>query len=299
MKGQKNLAKDTRKKQKHSRRETLSNAIMCGPITVWTVLFIILPVARLVFMSFLTKGPLGRIEYKFTLANYAEIFNPAYVNVVKESLLIAFWTTLITVLLGYPLAMVISKLKKKTSGIVTIAIMLPLWVSGLIITYSLVIMLNASGTVNTILMHLGLIKKPLQLLYNSFAVIVGMVYMFMPFAVLPMYSSIEKMDPGLLEASADLGASPAKTFFKVQLPLTSPGIFAAVILTFIPCIGYYMIADMLGGGKSMLIGNLIYRQFTVSRNWPFGAALSVVLAAIILIMVRIYTKLGGSMDDLA
>ena len=272
---------------------------MCGPVAVWTLLFIVLPVALLVFMSFLTKGSLGRIEYKFTLENYAEIFNPAYVNVVKESLIIAFWTTLVTVLLGYPLAMVISKLKKKTSGIVTIAIMLPLWVSGLIITYSLVIMLNASGTVNTLLMHLGLIRKPLQLLYNSFAVIVGMVYMFMPFAVLPMYSSIEKMDHGLIEASEDLGAGPARTFFKVQLPLTSPGIFAAVILTFIPCIGYYMIADMLGGGKSMLIGNLIYRQFTVSRNWPFGAALSVVLAAIILIMVRIYTKHGGSMDDLA
>ncbi len=293
------MEKNNIKKQKHSKRETASRIIMCGPITVWTVLFIVLPVALLVFMSFLTKGSLGRIEYRFTLKNYAEIFNPAYLNVLKESVLIAFWTTLVTILLGYPLAMVMSKLRKKTSGIVAIAIMLPLWVSGLIITYSLVIMLNSSGTVNSFLMGLGIIKHPLQLLYNSFAVIVGMVYMFMPFAVLPMYSSIEKLDPAVIEASEDLGASPARTFFKVQLPLTSPGIFAAIILTFIPCIGYYMIADMLGGGKSMLIGNLIYRQFTVSRNWPFGAALSVVLAAIILIMVRIYTSRGGSMDDLA
>lgn len=295
-------AKTEGKPKKHKReqsvRATISNIIMCGPITIWSVVFILIPVVLLVFMSFMTKGPLGRIQYTFTFSNYTDIFKPVYWNVVVESLIIAFWTTLFTVLLGYPLGMVMSKLKKKTSGIVTIALMLPLWVSGLVILYSFVIMLNTSGSINTFLMHLGL-KEPLQLLYNRFAVIVGMVYMFMPFAVLPMYSSIEKLDPALIEASKDLGAKPVTTFFKVQLPLTSPGIFAGVILTFIPCIGYYMVADMLGGGQSMLVGNLIYRQFTISRNWPFGAALSVVLAAIILIMVKIYTKLGGSLDDLA
>ena len=136
-------------------------------------------------------------------------------------------------------------------------------------------------------MSLGIIKKPIDLLYNNFAVIVGMIYMFLPFAVLPMYSSIEKLDPGLIEASKDLGAGPIKTFCKVTLPLTAPGIFAAVILTFIPCIG-----------TSMMVGNLIYRQFTIARNWPFGAALSIILAAIILLMVLIYTKLGGDLDDL-
>ena len=165
--------------------------------------------------------------------------------------------------------------------------------------YSFVIMLNNSGSINTFLMRIGLIHKPIQLLYNHFAVIIGMIYMFMPFAVLPMYSSIEKLDPALIEASSDLGAKPWTTFFKVQLPMTSPGIFAGVILTFIPCIGYYMVADMLGGGQSMLVGNLIYRQYTISRNWPFGAALSVILAAVILIMVKVYTKMGGSLDDLA
>lgn len=195
--------------------------------------------------------------------------------------------------------MVMSKMKKKTSGMVTIALMLPLWVSGLVILYSFVIMLNNSGSINTFLMRIGLIHKPIQLLYNHFAVIIGMIYMFMPFAVLPMYSSIEKLDPALIEASSDLGAKPWTTFFKVQLPMTSPGIFAGVILTFIPCIGYYMVADMLGGGQSMLVGNLIYRQYTISRNWPFGAALSVILAAVILIMVKVYTKMGGSLDDLA
>ena len=143
-----------------------------------------------------------------------------------------------------------------------------------------------------------MIKKPLNLLYNNFAVIVGMIYMFLPFAVLPMFSSIEKLDKGLIEASKDLGAGPVKTFMKVTLPLTSPGIFAAVILTFIPCIGYYMVTDMLGGGTNMMVGNLIYRQFTISRNWPFGAALAMVLAIVIFLMLFIYTKLGGDLDDL-
>ncbi|HCI65234.1 MAG TPA: spermidine/putrescine ABC transporter permease [Lachnospiraceae bacterium] len=285
-------------KDKKSFKARLSSIIMCAPVTIWSVLFVLVPVGMLLFMSFMTKGPLGKIVYKFTLDNYAEIFKPVYVTVVKQSLLIAVWTTVLTILLGYPLATVIAHVKKKTSGVLTVLLMLPLWVSGLVILYSFVVMLNNSGIINTVLMSLGIIKKPIDLLYNNFAVIVGMIYMFLPFAVLPMYSSIEKLDPGLIEASKDLGAGPIKTFCKVTLPLTAPGIFAAVILTLIPCIGYYMVTDMLGGGTSMMVGNLIYRQFTIARNWPFGAALSIILAAIILLMVLIYTKLGGDLDDL-
>ena len=251
-------------KDKKSFKARLSSIIMCAPVTIWSVLFVLVPVGMLLFMSFMTKGPLGKIVYKFTLDNYAEIFKPVYVTVVKQSLLIAVWTTVLTILLGYPLATVIAHVKKKTSGVLTVLLMLPLWVSGLVILYSFVVMLNNSGIINTVLMSLGIIKKPIDLLYNNFAVIVGMIYMFLPFAVL----------------------------------LTAPGIFAAVILTFIPCIGYYMVTDMLGGGTSMMVGNLIYRQFTIARNWPFGAALSIILAAIILLMVLIYTKLGGDLDDL-
>mgnify|MGYP004506947367 CR=1 FL=1 len=285
-------------KDKRSFKSWLASAVMCGPITIWTVLFIILPIILLAVMSFMTKGPLGRVVYKFTLDNYAEMFKPVYFTVIKQSLIIALWTTVLTVLLGYPLASFIAHVKSKTSGVLTVLLMLPLWVSGLVILYSFVIMLNKTGVVNTILMNLHIIKKPLNLLYNNFAVIVGMLYMFIPFAVLPMYSSIEKLDKGLIEASKDLGAGPVKTFFKVTLPLTSPGIFAAVILTFIPCIGYYMVTDMLGGGTNMMVGNLIYRQFTISRNWPFGAALAMVLAIVIFIMLFVYTKLGGDLDDL-
>lgn len=287
-----------KKKTKKSFKSRMANIFMCAPITIWSILFIILPIVLLAYMSFMTKGPLGRVVYKFTFDNYLEILKPVYAVVIKQSLVIALWTTVLTVLLGYPLASLIAHMKSKNASLWTVLLMLPLWVSGLVILYSFVIMLNKTGVINTFLMNLHIIKKPINMLYNNFAVIVGMIYMFLPFAVLPMYSSIEKLDPGLIEASKDLGAGPVKTFLKVTLPLTSPGIFAAVILTFIPCIGYYMVTDMLGGGTNMMIGNLIYRQFTISRNWPFGAALAMVLAIVIFIMLFIYTKLGGDLDDL-
>lgn len=286
------------RKNKKSMKSRLANMVMCAPITVWSFLFIMLPIILLAVMSFMTKGPLGRVVYRFTLDNYREMFKPVYAVVIRQSLVIALWTTFLTLLLGYPLATFIANVKRRTSGIFTVLMMLPLWVSGLVILYSFVIILNKTGILNTILLSLHIINKPLKLLYNNTAVVIGMLYMFLPFAVLPMYSSIEKMDKGLIEASKDLGAGPVRTFFKVTLPLTSPGIFAAVILTFIPCIGYYMVTDMLGGGTNMMVGNLIYRQFTISRNWPFGAALAMVLALVIFLMLFIYTKLGGDLDDL-
>ena len=284
--------------EKKSLKDRLSAIVLCGPMTAWSLLFIVVPIVILAVMSFMTKGALGVIVPKFTLANYKALGDKVYLNVIVQSLIIAGWTTGLTILLGYPFATAMARMRARTSGVMMVLLMLPMWVSGLVIIYSFVILLNHSGSINTFLMHIGLIKSPKSMLYTNFSVICGMLYMFLPFAVLPMYSSIEKLDHNLVEASQDLGASPVRTFFKVTLPLTSPGIFAAVILTFIPCVGYYMVTDMLGGGTSMLIGNLIDRQFTIARNWPFGAALSMVLAIVIFAMVGIYTKLGGNLDDL-
>ena len=297
------LMKMREEKRKHvraqkSNRERITTMIMQAPLTIWTILFIIAPFCLLAFMSFMTKGPLGIIQYVPTLDNYKEMFNPVYAIVIKQSIVVAGWTTLLTILMGYPLASFIAKVRSKTSSLLTILLMLPLWVSGLVVLYSFVILLNSNGVINNFLLSIHIIKEPLDILYNNFAIVVGMIYMFLPFAVLPMYSSIEKLDPCLIEASKDLGAGSVRTFCKVTLPLTAPGIFAAIILTFIPCIGFYMVTDMLGGGTSLMIGNLIYRQFTISRDWPFGAALSMVLALIIFLMVWIYTKLGGDLDDL-
>ena len=284
--------------EKKSLKDRLSAIVLCGPMTAWSLLFIAVPIVILAVMSFMTKGALGVIVPKFTLANYKALGDKVYLNVIVQSLIIAGWTTGLTILLGYPFATAMARMRARTSGVMMVLLMIPMWVSGLVIIYSFVILLNHSGIINTFLMHIGLIKSPKSMLYTNFSVICGMLYMFLPFAVLPMYSSIEKLDYNLVEASQDLGASPVRTFFKVTLPLTSPGIFAAVILTFIPCVGYYMVTDMLGGGTSMLIGNLIDRQFTIARNWPFGAALSMVLAIVIFAMVGIYTKLGGNLDDL-
>lgn len=291
--------RNSEEKEKMSVAKRISQIALCGPVTIWSVLFIYVPMALLLFMSFMTKGPLGIIKYEFTLENYKAIFDSVYFNVVKESVLVAFITTLLSVLMGYPFAYFMAMKKKKISGILMVLLMIPFWTNELVMVYSFVILLNNSGLVNTFLQAVGITKEPLSMLYNNFAVIAGMLYMLLPFAVLPMYSSIEKLDKGLLEASKDLGAGPVKTFFKITLPLTAPGIFAGVILVFIPTIGYYQITDMLGGGTQMMIGNLINNQFSISRNWPFGAALSMLLAVLILVMLFICQKIGANLDDLA
>lgn len=282
---------------KRKKKSRLSQIFMCAPLTVWVVALILLPLLYLLFMSFMTKGPMGTVKYIFSVESYVRILEPEYFNVVKKSIFIAAISTLACVLVGYPMAYFIAS-KKKISGTLMLMMMLPFWTCALVTIYSFVIMFSNSGLVNTFLMKLGIIDEPIGLLYNNFSVAVGMVYELLPFAVMPMYSSIEKMDKSLIEASKDLGAGPVRTFLQVTLPLTKPGIFAAVILTFIPCIGYYMITDMLGGGTTMLIGNVIYNQFTSARDWPFGAALSCILAAVILILMYVYTKLGGDLDDL-
>lgn len=286
------------KKTKLLRRKIdLSSRIMSIPLIIWAIIFILIPIAYLLFISFMKKGALGGVEYAPTIVNYTDILEPVYFKIVKSSIVVAGLTTILTILLGYPLAYYISSRSKNISGILLFLVMIPFWANSLVIIYSFVILFNNNGIINNLLMNWGIIKEPIQLIYNDFAVIVGMVYMLLPFGVMPMYSSIEKLDKGLIEASKDLGASPVQTFFKIILPLTKPGIFAAAILVFIPSIGYYMITDMLGGGITMMIGNLIYNQFTVARNWPFGAALSIILALAIIILMTIYSKFGD-LDDL-
>lgn len=285
------------KTKKLKRKKDLSSGLMSLPLIVWVVMFIMLPIAYLFFMSFMTKGALGGVKYIPTIENYTDILEPVYFDIVKSSLTVAGGTTILTVLIGYPFAYYIAAKGPKLSGALLMLLMIPFWANSLVIIYSFVVLFNNTGIINTLLLNIGIIKQPLNLIYNSFAVTVGMVYMLFPFGVMPMYSSIEKLDKGLIEASKDLGANPVKTFFKVTLPLTKPGIFAAVILVFIPSIGYYMITDMLGGGVTMMIGNLIYNQFTSARNWPFGSSLSIILALAIIILMGIYGRLGD-MDDL-
>ena len=286
------------KKSKRKLKSKIAPALsMVGPISFWMIIFVIVPLIYVGFMSFMTRGTYGGIDYKFTLENYKTIFDPLYFKVILNSIGIALSSSIICILIGYPFAYYLTKQPIKKRGILIMLIMIPFWTSSMVRTYSWVILLNASGIVNKFLMAIGLIKEPLQLLYNDYAVTVGIVYVLLPFAILPLYSAIEKLDKSLIEASNDLGAKPYKTFMKVTLPLTSSGIFASVILTFIPSLGYYFTADVLGGGKTLMIGNLIKNQFTTAKNWPFGAAISLVLIAITLLVLYLYSRVGD-LDDL-
>ncbi|MEQ8197270.1 MAG: ABC transporter permease [Clostridiaceae bacterium] len=286
------------KKNKRKLKSIIAPALsMVGPISFWMVVFVIVPLIYIGFISFMTRGTYGGIVYKFTLINYITIFDPLYFKVICNSIKIALTSSLICILIGYPFAYYLANQPSEKRGLLIMLIMIPFWTSSLVRTYSWVILLHASGIVNKFLMTIGAISSPLQLLYNDYAVTVGIVYILLPFAILPLYTSIEKLDKSLIEASNDLGAKPYKTFIKVTLPLTSSGIFASVILTFIPSLGYYFTADILGGGKTLMIGNLIKNQFTSAKNWPFGAAISLVLIAITLIVLYLYSRVGD-LDDL-
>ncbi len=270
---------------------------MVGPVTMWVLILIMVPVAYIFFMSFLTRGTYGGVVYKASIDGYKTLFDIKYMEVILKSVGISIRTTVICILLGYPFAYYIAKQPSKRAALLVLLMMIPFWTSGLVKTYSWILLLNATGIVNNTLMNLGIINEPVQFLYNEYAVTLGLTYGFLPYAVLPMYSSIEKLDKSFLEASGDLGATPVKTFFKVTLPLTAPGIFASVILVFIPSLGAYFTADALGGGTSLLIGNLIRNLFSVSKNWPFGGALSVILVIFTLLLLFAYSRVGD-MDDL-
>ena len=221
-----------------------------------------------------------------------------FLKIYGQSLLIAFITTLICVLIGYPFSYVIARTKSKKRQLFYMLVIIPFWTNSLIRIYGWRTFLGSSGWLNKLLMAIGLATEPIDLLYKMGTTVLGMVYCFIPFMVLPLYTAIEKLDTSLLEASSDLGARPVKTLFEVILPLTSSGIFSGCIMVFIPCLGYFFVSNILGGGNTDMIGNLIERQFKSANNWPLGAALSIILIIVTLILVRIYQKLGGDMDSL-
>lgn len=279
-------------------KKTTSLITMVGPVTFWLLVFVAIPLIYVFLISFMKKGVYGDIEFAFTLENYVQVFDPLYIKVFGSSLLMALETTALCILIGYPFAYFIAKKTERQKTILMMLVIIPFLTNSLIRTYGWTILLRTEGIINNILLKLHLIEEPLKLMYNDFGVILVMVYTLLPFMILPLFSSIEKLDKSLLEASKDLGAKGFKTFMKVTLPLTLPGIFAGTIMVFIPTLGYFFIPDLIGGSKSILIGNLIKNQFMSARNWPLGASMSIVLIVLTLVMVGIYQKSGGSMDDI-
>lgn len=246
-----------------------------------TALLFLAPMAIVVYYSLLTRGPYGGQAPPLTLENYTRFLDPLYGEILLKSFWIATETTVLCLVLGFPLAWFLARSGPKR-GLYLQLVMLPFWTSFLIRTYAWVFLLRDTGLFNTTLIGLGLINEPLPLLYNHAAVLTGLVYCSLPLAVLPIYSTLERLDYALVEAAADLGATTWQTFLHVIIPVSAPGLRAAAFLVFIPSLGTYLTSDLLGGGSTILIGNLVQNQFTTARDWPFGAAASLILMAIVL-----------------
>ena len=259
------------------------------PARGWMALFFAAPLAIVCGYSFLTRGDYGGVEQPWTAENFARLIDPLYLGVLWRSVWIAALATALCALQGFPLALFIARAGRRKNLYLQL-VLLPFWTSFLIRTYAWIFILRDTGLVNTILLRLHAISSPLQLLYNDGAVLVGLVYNFLPFFVLPMYAAIERLDPALLEAAADLGARPFRAMWRVVIPLSMPGILAGAVLVFIPCLGAFLTPDLLGGGKTVMLGNLVQNQFTTARDWPFGSAASLVLmlgsALVLMILMR-------------
>lgn len=283
--------------RKKTLKSKLPAVVTAGPVSIWMILFVMLPLIYVLVISFMSRNVYGGIEASFTFDNYKEMLQPLYIKVIWKSLKLAFLTTVICLLVGYPLAYWIASKPSKTAAKLLMLVMIPYWTSSLVRLYSINLLAMPNGFLNNMLMKLHIISAPLDILYSDGIVVLGLLVAMLPFSVLPLYSSIEKLDKSLIEASKDLGANAVTTFRKVTIPQTMPGIVGCVLLVFIPSLGMYYVPEMLGGGKVMLVGTLIKNQFLMTKNWPFGASLAILLILITLAMMWIYTRVG-KLDDL-
>ena len=268
-------------------------AIFLAPAAGFTVLLFLIPLSIIVAYSFLTRGVYGGVTGPWTFENYQRLFDPLYGVILWRSLVMSTAATALCLLIAFPLALFIARADERRKNIYLYLVILPFWTSFLVRTYAWMFLLRDSGLINSILLSLKIIHEPLPLLYNETAVVVGLVYGYLPFAVLPLFSNLERLDKNLLEAAADLGAKPFQTLRHIVIPLCAPGLRAAGVLVFIPCLGAYLTPDLLGGGKSIMIGNLIQNQFTTARDWPFGAAISLALMALVMILLTALLRRDG------
>lgn len=255
-----------------------------APAAALLIATVAVPFGILASYAFQSRGAYGGVMPPWTLENWQRLADPLYAGILARSFLVAAVSTGLCLVLAFPLALAITR-SRRWKNLLLALVMLPFWTSLLIRTYAWMFLLRDTGLINTWLLHAGLISEPLPLLYNWGAVILGLVYAHLPFMVLPLYAALERQEPQLLEAAADLGAREWQAFWRVTLPLAAPGIRSGILLVFIPCLGTYLIPDLLGGGKTILAGTLIQNQFTAARDWPFGAALSLALMAVVLVLL--------------
>ena len=278
--------------------DKLFKTICLFPVIIYAFILILLPLLYIFFLSFCQNDSYGGIIYNFTLSNYLTIFDFTYVRILIKSSLIALIATFLCICISYPFALFLREKSEKTRNLMIKLVMVPFLTNSLIRTYGWIVLLRKNGIINTALVSLNITDGPVSLMYNDLGIIIGMTYTLLPFMILPLSSAVFKIDNSLIEAARDLGAGPIKIFKNIIFPQTASGVFNGSLMVFIPAIGYFFIADILGGGKAMIIGNLIKNQFLTARNWPLGAAISIFLIIVTFLLVKLYKKIGGKLDDL-
>jgi spermidine/putrescine transport system permease protein len=271
---------------------------LMSPAALWLLIFFLIPLVMVLLVSLGERGEAGQVVYSWTLKNYARFFSKIggrylYVQIFGRSLVIALLNTLLCLLVGYPLAYFIARQPTNRRNALLLLVMIPFWTNFLVRTYAWMVILRDTGVINNLFLALGLISQPLPLLYNRGAVVLGLFYGYLPFMILPLYASIEKLDFSLIEAAQDLGANALRAFLRIVLPLTMPGIVAGSIIVFIPSIGAYVTPDLMGGAKVTMVGNLLQQQFLKVRDWPFGSAAGFILMLTVLAATLIYFRSGG------
>ena len=272
---------------------------MALPMLVWSAVFVGAAILYIIVLSFLKRNPDGNgAILEFTLENYAKLMQPGYAKVFWRTLLLAAETTALCVLIGYPFGLLLAKVEGRMRTFLLLLVIVPFWTNALVRIYGWKILLMGTGVVNKLLAALGLVDKPLKLINTHGAVVLGMVYGLIPFMILSTYSSAEKLDRRLTDAGRDLGARPWRVFFTVELPLTLPGLLSGCVLVFVPSLALFFISDLLGGTSDVYVGNLVNDQLLISRDWPFAAALSVVLLLVTALVMLIYRRAGGKASDM-
>lgn len=271
------------------KHKILQNVIITS-VVAWLLLFVFLPNIMIIGTSFLTRSDNNLVDLIFTWDNYIRLSDPMYAQVMLHSLNMALIATFFCLVIGYPFAYILAKLPKRIQPLMLFLLIVPFWTNSLIRIYGLKVFLSTKGYLNDFLLWIGIIDKPIKLMYTPEAVVLGLIYILLPFMVMPLYSSIEKLDKSYLEAARDLGASKLQTFVKIIIPLTMPGIIAGCLLVLLPAMGLFYVADLMGGAKNLLIGNVIKSQFLNIRDWPFGAATSIFLTVMMGLLLYVYYR---------
>ncbi len=267
------------------RSNRLERLLLLGPGLAYLAALFVVPMVFILVTAFLDSARFGGLRWDIGVDDFQRALDPLYVNVLLTSLAIAGTTTVLALLIGYPAAWAIARLPRRWRLVVLLLVVLPFWTNFLVRTYAWIMLLNSEGPINGLLVDLGVIGQPLGLLYTPGAVVAGLLYAYLPLMILPLYVAIDRLDPELREAARDLGASPARTFLTVTLPMTLPGALTGCIFVFVPSLGNFVIPELLGGGKTVMVGNLIRDQFLKARDWPFGSVLALSVLGLLVMLL--------------